>query len=537
MISPLSRSARALRRAPLIAAVAFSAGTLLAAEYHARRREDRFPHAKHARLFPVCTNCHAGVPSEDAATRFPAPTVCAQCHNGTDQKRIDWNGPPVDSTNLRFSHRAHATAMPAGDSATCQSCHVDAAARDSSRQRSFMAVARAVPENCLACHAHTATSHLADANRCSRCHVSVVAARTLSQERVAHFPRPPSHDRPDFSQQHATTVDLVQQQCAICHARESCTRCHVNAAALPAVAAMSSDARVARVVSSKPAVYGVPPNHLSAEWKLTHGREARTRIGTCANCHTRPSCTVCHTGSGAADAIRALPVPQRDGPRGVILHSPRTWPPPSAGPEISNTGGPSASIIPSAAPAAHVVPSPIDTPRTDSSRRVVRVHPPGFEKNHRAAATTAQLDCSGCHTQRYCSDCHAGEGRRRFHIANFVSRHAADSYARERDCSSCHSTEAFCKSCHENVGLGATGRRNVAYHTAQSNWLLQHGRAARQGLQSCSSCHLQKDCMQCHSQSGWAISPHGPDFNAEQMRKRNLQMCLACHFSDPLARP
>jgi hypothetical protein len=179
----------------------------------------------------------------------------------------------------------------------------------------------------------------------------------------------------------------------------------------------------------------------------------------------------------------------------------------------------------------------VDTPRTDSSRRLVRVHPVGFDKSHRAAATTAQLNCTGCHAQAYCSDCHAGEGRRRFHIPNFVMRHAADSYARERNCNSCHSSWDFCKRCHQNLGIGANTQRSAAYHNAQSNWLLQHGRAARQGLQSCASCHLQKECMQCHSQSGFAISPHGPNFNAQRMSKANSQMCLYCHFSDPLARP
>jgi predicted CXXCH cytochrome family protein len=31
------------------------------------------------------------------------------------------------------------------------------------------------------------------------------------------------------------------------------------------------------------------------------------------------------------------------------------------------------------------------------------------------------------------------------------------------------------------------------------------------------------------------ISPHGPDFDAAKMSKRNPQLCLQCHYKNPLA--
>ena len=118
---------------------------------------------------------------------------------------------------------------------------------------------------------------------------------------------------------------------------------------------------------------------------------------------------------------------------------------------------------------------------------------------------------------------------------NFVSRHAPESYGRDTECSSCHSTEAFCRSCHVQVGRGATtGNRNLLYHDAQPRWFLQHGTAARQQLSSCTSCHQQSYCMQCHSGIGMRVSPHGPDFDAARMSRRNPQLCLRCHFKNPL---
>ena len=83
--------------------------------------------------------------------------------------------------------------------------------------------------------------------------------------------------------------------------------------------------------------------------------------------------------------------------------------------------------------------------------------------------------------------------------------------------------------------MASDGRRNVAFHTAQPLWLIQHGRAARQGLESCASCHAQRDCMQYHSTVGRGVNPHGSEFDAERMAKRNRQVCFACHLGDPLA--
>jgi hypothetical protein len=79
------------------------------------------------------------------------------------------------------------------------------------------------------------------------------------------------------------------------------------------------------------------------------------------------------------------------------------------------------------------------------------------------------------------------------------------------------------------------GRLGTGFHDAEPLWLLRHGQAARQGLESCASCHEQNQCMQCHSTLGaFKVSPHGPDFDARRAQKRNAAICLACHITDPL---
>jgi hypothetical protein len=44
------------------------------------------------------------------------------------------------------------------------------------------------------------------------------------------------------------------------------------------------------------------------------------------------------------------------------------------------------------------------------------------------------------------------------------------------------------------------------------------------------SCHAERDCLTCHSAlGGRRFNPHGPGFDPERLRRRNPQMCSACH--------
>ena len=451
-----------------------------------------FPHAKHARLFPTCDGCHAGIAAGNAARSFPAVALCATCHNGSIQPRVTWASYVSRGAGLLvFSHTAH---VAKAKDVTCATCHSLA---DTSQ---WMNVGRAAPERCLACHAHRASAHLAVDNNCATCHRPLTAASALTEARISSLPRPPSHDDSNFLTTHGTSAKTSTVSCAICHARESCQRCHVGAAQTAAIATLASDARVARLQRGKAAVYATPADHRATQFAFTHDASARARPQRCAICHARESCETCHTGEGARDVLRQIPSVHEGGAPGVQLRR-----------EVAQT--------------------------RDTTFRV-RVHPAGFVRTHRAVAASGELQCSGCHTQRYCADCHAGERvTRRYHQANFLATHAPQAYGRDQDCSSCHSTEAFCRSCHRQAGLAAkTNARSIVFHNAQPLWLLQHGRAARQDLNACATCHQQTYCMQCHSDLGSRINPHGPGFNAARMASKNPQLCLMCHFTNPLAK-
>ncbi len=462
-----------------------------------RSDEARFPHAKHKGLFPTCIGCHAGVLEERAEERYPRLEQCAGCHDGREVARVEWDGSRREPSNLRFSHAEHNREADLGVNAAlnCRSCHAQ------SGDTAFMAVQRERATLCIACHEHRATAHLVDA-QCRTCHVTLAQARALPDSTIAAFRKPPSHERPDFLQAHGATAAESQARCSVCHARESCARCHVNAANVPAIAALESDPRVGRLVAMRGASYPVPPSHTHPDFVYAHGSEARARVQSCGTCHTQPSCRACHTGRGASGTIAKLPPAGPGAPLGVQLPRPGSQRSTGTGSRRGPGNGrkwrwrPSGGIPGDARPVEQRAAS---SPARDATR-----------ESSAAIAMAAKESVDSI-------------------PPNFVVRHAPEGYWRQRDCASCHNTEVFCKDCHQANGAAATGRRDVAFHNAQPLWLLQHGQAARQGLESCAGCHAQRDCMQCHSTLGWGISPHGPGFDPSRMSSKNNQTCGYCH--------
>jgi hypothetical protein len=161
-------------------------------------------------------------------------------------------------------------------------------------------------------------------------------------------------------------------------------------------------------------------------------------------------------------------------------------------------------------------------------------HGDDFTDRHAPVAAAAARSCAACHARADCLDCHRPNAASApgYHPAGFLSRHPASAYARETSCGECHNTGSFCADCHEQSGLAARGTLRGGFHDARPSFLLAHGPAARQSLESCVSCHAERDCLTCHSAlGGRRFNPHGPGFDAERMRRHNPQMCTVCHGS------
>lgn len=450
------------------------------------RATDRFDHRQHRKVFPTCQGCHPGA-LDSAKSFWPTAEDCAECHDGTVEKRVDWR-PPSGRTpsNLRFSHTGHAEEaverLPA-DSVRCASCHI-------ARGASWMAVERPIVRQCFDCHGMR-TEHLAAPDSaCGTCHMTLAEATSLPRERVGRFPEPPSHREPGFIERHgdlatpkaadATSAD-VARSCATCHAREFCITCHVNAPEVPAIQALASDERSLAIHVELEA----PAGHSAPDFLMHHGRAARRESETCATCHTQQSCLTCHVAQpGVAVALHAS--------------------------------------------------GPGRAPGPSLERKRPLSHGDDFTDVHARLASAAPKSCKACHARADCLECHrpdpaSGPG---YHPAGFLSRHPASAYARETSCAECHNSRSFCADCHEQAGLTSRGPLGQGFHDAKSRFLLGHGPAARQNLESCVTCHAERDCLTCHAASirgGRNFNPHGPGFDAERLKRKNPQMCSVCH--------
>ena len=441
---------------------------------------DPFPHADHEGLFPLCAGCHAGIETGAPEDFYPDPSACTTCHDGAREATVEWSGPTPEPSNLIFSHPDHDELLAdAGESADCVTCHQEADAE----VRMAVAVARA--DTCLSCHVPEGAQHLSYRNECAVCHTPIWEAAELSVARLEAFPQPDDHGSPSFLLEHGRFDAVGQATCATCHARESCERCHANAPAVSAIASLERDARVASLIRGMAPEYPVPVEHQASDWVWNHA-VAGDDIGSCANCHTQPNCTACHTERVNAQ-VAQLPFGGPGGPPGVLVGV--------------AMGG--------------------------ADRRV---HQDDFAVTHGAQAAAREESCLGCHVEETCISCHDGPSTPVFHDGNFLEVHASSAYQSATDCASCHTPEVFCRECHQGVGLTSQGTLNVAFHNRNPLWLLGHGAAARQGLEGCVTCHAQVDCTQCHSSiGGWGINPHGPGFDPVRAAEANRGGCVICH--------
>jgi hypothetical protein len=450
-----------------------------------RLADDHFDHWQHRKVFPTCQGCHAGA-QDSTRSIWPSPRDCEQCHDGKTEKKVQWSPPSTPRpSNMRFSHVGHsqkaAERFP-GDSIVCTSCHL-------SENAPWMLVRRPIPQRCLKCHEIQAGHFAATNTACHTCHLTLPEATSLPRERIAAFPTPPYHLEPSFATAHGKLAQPppadtgirfdVAPSCATCHARDFCIQCHVNAPEVPVIQALAPDSRSLAIEAKLEA----PGSHDDPAWIQRHGKLVHGESERCATCHTQESCLTCHLAQPGVAVAMHLAGPGR-------------------------------------APGAEV------------HRRRPAWHGDDFTDRHASAASASAKSCNACHARAECLDCHrpnAGSPPA-YHPAGFLSRHPASAYARASSCAECHNERAFCTDCHAQSGLVANGKLQGGYHDAKQNFILGHGPAARQGLESCVSCHAERDCLTCHSALGGRhFNPHGPGFDAERMREHNPQMCTVCH--------
>ena len=405
---------------------------------------------------------------------YPSPESCATCHDGSVEKKVDWSPPPARPSNFRFTHAEHAKEsgekLPADSALACPACHTPSGA-------TWLTVRRTISAQCLDCHGvHTAHLSAPD-TACGTCHFPLAEATAMPEERVAKFEKPASHDDAAFlsSKGHGEQANRSTLSCSICHARDFCVGCHVNAPEVKAIQALAVDSRSLAIKTELKA----PASHQESRFLSQHGGKAKQDPGSCAYCHTQESCMACHRA-----------------PPNVVLLLPASGPGRGIGARIERAGRPPTRPI-----------SWTNMARSLAHRRAPRRHDAPVPGCHRPNAGAAGNYPPGS-------------------IPDPASRRH---FNREAESGVPQSGRVLCHL--PSAGWPASpGKLQKGYHDASGVFLLNHGTAARQNIETCVACHSERDCLACHSaQGGRKFNPHGPGFDAERMKRKNPQTCAACH--------
>jgi hypothetical protein len=174
-------------------------------------------------------------------------------------------------------------------------------------------------------------------------------------------------------------------------------------------------------------------------------------------------------------------------------------------------------------------------------------HDADFIVRHRWLAADHGETCASCHSEDECARCHDGVRRPRgIHPNDYLVLHAQDARRAATRCTSCHATQSFCGACHARLGIAQLSAPDLAtprrFHPPAAQWSrgpVLHAREAQRALDSCITCHSERDCVACHGSRAAGFggaSPHPPGFARECSRAfaRDSRPCLSCHRAGAL---
>ncbi|MBI5232516.1 MAG: NapC/NirT family cytochrome c [Coriobacteriales bacterium] len=105
-----------------------------------------------------------------------------------------------------------------------------------------------------------------------------------------------------------------------------------------------------------------------------------------------------------------------------------------------------------------------------------------------------QFECSNCHTERFCTDCHGVELP---HPENFKRSHVKDSKESEAPvCGKCHNPAKRARF----VGSSCSQCHHPQFKPARGSWVRTHGAIAKEidTQAECLICHKKNYCSSCH---------------------------------------
>jgi hypothetical protein len=216
---------------------------------------------------------------------------------------------------------------------------------------------------------------------------------------------PENHQAAGFWLQHGQQANADATLCAVCHQREYCSGCHVNAFDVRAIQSLPSSPATAEYAASKE--WLAPPTHTPL-FLEDHKALAAGMTENCQVCHVvEEQCQTCHLGSETLERRRTV---------------------------------------------------------TDLDL----YHPFNFMQQHSTAAFNQETECASCHNvEVYCRDCHSNLGYASggrtdtgFHNESAAFQFGHGQAARQglEACAACHAQED-CLQCHS-----AKAGRNINPH-------------------------------------------------------------------------
>lgn len=197
-------------------------------------------------------------------------------------------------------------------------------------------------------------------------------------------------------------------------------------------------------------------------------------------------------------------------------------------------------------------------------------------REHSFLARRAGKNCTDCHNQQFCLDCHKGGGidadlsvsnyRTSYvpktHRTDFREIHPIKALDNPQSCYRCHDAK-YCSECHakfkgddlriqshrrawSDLQTGNPGPVHATFTADQCQtchpggllpkhvWSADHAQEARRNLQACQTCHSDGDvCMTCHSaRRGLMVNPHPRGWDSVKNRfraKGGGRSCQKCH--------
>lgn len=364
----------------------------------------------------------------------------------------------------------------------------------------------------------------------------------------------------------------TEEDCAVCHpidranpykktdaAPATCATCHVGVPSEPGpetpAAGKDFESLIARIVIPDPNLKFNHKQHLDKQVPCAtcHGDLSKVDLATRAQLPTMAQCLSCHDGlmvpGKSPRPAEASPAPtdssQKPEPKSAMLsgRTPRGPSPRCNTCHLQQSDGLLATRFPTG------VLAPSGTLRGD-------VHGMDWKRNHRQPALNDPEYCGACHNQSWCQSCHNGVVRPLdLHGGDYISRHPIEARRNQPDCGSCHRRQTFCLGCHERLGVvshsslpgsppigsffpGSSRRFHPEGWASPIAGASHHSWEAQRNLRTCTSCHREETCIDCHSSlPGGRFSigknPHGPDWlssgRCQSIQSRNARVCLKCH--------